>query len=189
MSDKSKLYRAYMNEADKQIKASNESYDQTISSANRNALNRGMGRSSYALQTAANLEEDKLNAANDIKTGMQDAFIKAWLAYKQQQEQLQLQRDQFEWQKQQAAAAAAGGGGGSSSSYSKNPGTSSDTNGDGVPDWLQALNGTGSGSGGGNSIASMFGNALSSGVSNLSAKKSKTSGGNGGLLQNYNMVR
>ena len=121
MSEKSKLYKAYMNEANKQIKQSDKAYDQTISQANANALSRGMGRSSYALQTSANLENQKLEAGNQIKSDAKDAFIKAWLAYEQQQQALQLQRDQFEWQKQQAeAAAAAASSGGGKSSYTDN---------------------------------------------------------------------
>jgi len=124
MSDYSKLKKAYMNAADKQIKESNRNYDDTISQANTNALVRGMGRSSYALQTSANLENQKLETASQIKSDANDAFIQAWLAYKQQQEQIQLQREQFEWEKQQAAASASAYGG--SGNPGSNPGKAGD---------------------------------------------------------------
>ena len=111
MSDRSELYNAYMNAAKKQVKQSDKSYDQAISQTMRRAIASGMGRSSYNIATQANLENDKLTAANQIKSDANDAFIQAWLAYKQQQEQIDLQNRQFEWEKEQAAASAAASGG------------------------------------------------------------------------------
>lgn len=51
-----------------QIKKSNEDYANAISQADRQALSRGMGRSSYNNQTLANLRNKQAEAANDIRS-------------------------------------------------------------------------------------------------------------------------
>jgi hypothetical protein len=50
----------------KQRDESNKSYDQAVSQADRSALARGMQRSSYNMQTQANLLNQKVKAENDI---------------------------------------------------------------------------------------------------------------------------
>ena len=46
--------------------ATNRQYEKAISQQNRSALSRGMGRSSYALQTEANLRDQKAKARNQL---------------------------------------------------------------------------------------------------------------------------
>ena len=54
----------------RKLDASNEAYDREISAADNRMLNRGMGRSSYAAQTLANMGTQKAKAADDIRSEM-----------------------------------------------------------------------------------------------------------------------
>lgn len=77
-----------------QIKESNKSYDKAISQNDNAMLARGMGRSSYANQTRANLYDDKLNAENNIRS--------AWIAdYQSRIGELEQQEKEEEWRQKE----------------------------------------------------------------------------------------
>lgn len=78
----------------KQLDNSNKSYDQAYSQADRQALSRGMQRSSYNAQTLANINQQKINAQNDIAAA-QIADYQNRLGQIEQQEQ-----EQANWEKE-----------------------------------------------------------------------------------------
>lgn len=84
-------------------------YDQAIANADRQMLGRGMQRSSYAAQTLANMQQEKIKADSDIM-GNQIANYQNRLTSLEQQEQqfaYQKERDQIadqQWQQQFNAA-------------------------------------------------------------------------------------
>ena len=82
---KTRLWQSLENSYDQQRQQSNESYDQAISQADRQMLSRGMGRSSYAGQTLANMQQKKIEAENQI-TGNQIADYQNRLTQLEQQE-------------------------------------------------------------------------------------------------------
>lgn len=53
-----------------QIKQSNKAYDQAYSQADRQALSRGMQRSSYNSQNLANINQQKIEAQNNINSAL-----------------------------------------------------------------------------------------------------------------------
>jgi len=59
---------------DRQAQQSNEQYDRAKVAADMQALNRGMGRSSYNQQVLANYDKAKINASNDIYNAMNAAY-------------------------------------------------------------------------------------------------------------------
>ena len=142
---KQQIYDYYRNSANQSVKESDKQYGQAIANSENAALARGMGRSSYALATSANLENQKTQAANQIRTNAENeanmailnqqnvvdqlAFQQAQAAQEQanwqaqfdanqaqQAWQNQFQQAQFNWQQQQAAAANAAASGGYSGS-------------------------------------------------------------------------
>lgn len=62
--------------ANKQIEQSDKSYAAAKSAADRQALSRGMGRSSYTAQVLANMDAEKTRAANDIRAAMEAEYNK-----------------------------------------------------------------------------------------------------------------
>jgi len=85
-----------------QIDESNRSYAKAYSDADRQMLGRGMQRSSYGSQTLANINQQKLNAANNI-TSQKIADYENRLNTLEQQEQEQANWEkQFEWQQKSA---------------------------------------------------------------------------------------
>ena len=58
--------------ANKQIEQSDRGYAAAKSAADRQALSRGMGRSSYTAQILANMDAEKTRAANDIRAAMEE---------------------------------------------------------------------------------------------------------------------
>ena len=52
----------------KQLEESDKAYDKAIAQTDRTAMGRGMGRSSYNSQIMANMQNEKVNAANDIRS-------------------------------------------------------------------------------------------------------------------------
>jgi len=71
---RTRLWQSLKYGYDKQQRDSDKAYDKLISQSNNQALSRGMGRSSYALQTAANLGKEKVNAQNDINAALIAAY-------------------------------------------------------------------------------------------------------------------
>lgn len=85
-----------------QIDESNRNYAKAYSDADRQMLGRGMQRSSYGSQTLANINQQKLNAANKI-TSQKIADYENRLNTLEQQEQEQSNWErQFEWQQKSA---------------------------------------------------------------------------------------
>ena len=121
------LEKAYQKGANWAVKDSNKTFDKTISDTGRDALTRGLGRSSYTTQTLANLQTDKNEAGNRIKSEFELEFLKAKQQRELEEEQRELERQKLEEEKRQfdlqmaANAAATGGGGGYSGN--RNPGT------------------------------------------------------------------
>ena len=91
---KEQLRSAYDTSARRQIEASDRSYDQAISNADRQALSRGMQRSSYNNATLAKLDSDKTKAQNDIRENTEAAYNQAVLQQQNVQDQLDFQREQ-----------------------------------------------------------------------------------------------
>lgn len=67
---RTKLYQSLGYSYGRQQEESDKSYDQAISQQDRAALARGLGRSSYNLQTQANLQNQKVEARNKIGEAM-----------------------------------------------------------------------------------------------------------------------
>ena len=79
---------------------SNKAYDQNIAAAGRAAQQRGMGRSSYALQTMANLGTEKATAADRINRELIADYQGRLSDLEAQERQEAFQREQFEYQKE-----------------------------------------------------------------------------------------
>lgn len=88
-----------------QIRNSDKSYDQAYSQADRQALSRGMQRSSYNNQTLANLSNQKIEAQNDIRAAQIADYQNRINDIEAQERQEAFQREQFEYQKAQDALA------------------------------------------------------------------------------------
>lgn len=126
---KKELQDAYRSSAKWAVKDSNKTFDKTISDTGRDALTRGLGRSSYTTQTLANLQTDKNEAGNRIKSEFELEFLKAKQQRELEEEQRELERQKLEEEKRQfdlqmemnAAASAGGGGGGRGGRGGNNP--------------------------------------------------------------------
>ena len=79
---------------------SNKAYDKSISAAGRAAQQRGMGRSSYAVQTMANLGNEKATAADRINQELIADYQNRLTSLEQQEREEAFQREQFEYQKE-----------------------------------------------------------------------------------------
>lgn len=79
---------------------SNKAYDQNIAAADRAAQQRGMGRSSYNLQTMANLGKEKATAADRINQELIADYQNRLSDLEAQERQEAFQREQFEYQKE-----------------------------------------------------------------------------------------
>lgn len=132
---KTDLKKAYRSSAKWAVKDSNKTFDKTISDTGRDALTRGLGRSSYTTQTLANLETDKNEAGNRIRSEFELEFQKALQQREMEEARLAEEKRQFDLQ--MAASAGGGGGGG----YYPRPDSNND-DGD--------ANGDGNGNGNGN---------------------------------------
>ena len=93
---KEDLRAAYDTSARRQIEESDKAYNQAKANADRQALSRGMQRSSYNNATLANLDSDKVRAQNVIRENTDAAYNQAVLNQ-------QNVKDQLDWQKEQAA--------------------------------------------------------------------------------------
>ena len=67
---KTRLWQSLSDSYGKQLEQSNSAYDKAISQADRQALSRGMQRSSYNNATLANLQNQKVKAQNDINSAL-----------------------------------------------------------------------------------------------------------------------
>lgn len=65
---KDRLWDSLTYSYDRKRQKSDEAYDKAFSQQDRHALSRGMQRSSYNAQTLANLQNQKVEAANDIES-------------------------------------------------------------------------------------------------------------------------
>lgn len=81
------------------IDESNKAYEQNKIAADMAALQRGMGRSSYALQTAANIDQQKATAADRIRGEMIADYQNR--ASQIDQQELENQRYEQQWAYQQ----------------------------------------------------------------------------------------
>jgi len=68
MSKADRLWDSLSYSYGQQIDKSNKAYDKSISQQDRALLGRGMQRSSYGMNTLAGLQNQKINAANDIES-------------------------------------------------------------------------------------------------------------------------
>lgn len=122
------LKNAYDKSADEKVKQSDAVYQKKMAQVLGDALSRGLGRSSYAAATQANLLNDMNEAGNQIRTDFRLEYLKALQQRELEDAQLAENRRQFDLK----LAASAGDGGGyggyggySGSSY--NPGNNNDT--------------------------------------------------------------
>jgi len=67
---RTRLYQSLQTSYGQQIDQSNKGYDQAIAQTDRNMIGRGMQRSSYLVQTMANMQNQKQEAANQIRSNM-----------------------------------------------------------------------------------------------------------------------
>lgn len=129
---KKELKDAYDKSAAEKVNESNQSFRKEMAQANANALSKGMGRSSYAAQTVANLGTDMEEAGNRIRTDFDLEYLKALQQREMEEAQLELERQKLAEQKRQfdlqMSASAAGGGGGGYGGYSGSSSTQKTTN-------------------------------------------------------------
>ena len=104
---RTRLWQSYNTTYNSKIRDSDRAYDRNISEADNAALARGMGRSSYALQTRANIGQEKINAQNNINSEKIAAYQQALnnLEDKEREQanweaQFGLTQDQFAYQKE-----------------------------------------------------------------------------------------
>jgi len=88
-----------------QREQSDKAYDRAIAQTDSQLLNRGMQRSSYAAQTLANMQQDKIKANSDIMSSQIADYQNRLSALEQQEQQFayQKERDQIadqQWQQQ-----------------------------------------------------------------------------------------
>ena len=102
---RTRLWQSYNTTYNAKIRDSDKAYDRNISEADNAALARGMGRSSYALQTRANIGQEKINAQNNINSEKIAAYQQALnnLEDKEREQanweaQFNLTKDQFAYQ-------------------------------------------------------------------------------------------
>ena len=131
------LEKAYQKGAKWAVKDSNKTYDKTISDTGRDALTRGLGRSSYTTQTLANLQTDKNEAGNRIRSEFELEYLKELQQRELEEEKLAEQKRQFDLQ-----MAMSGGGGGGGGGYYPRPDSNNDdgTGNNNNPNWWDALN-------------------------------------------------
>lgn len=87
------------------IEESNKAYDQSKIAADMAALQRGMGRSSYALQTAANIDQQKATAADRIRSEMVADYQNRLGQIEQQELENKRYDEQWAYQKERDSVA------------------------------------------------------------------------------------
>lgn len=109
------LKNAYDKSADEKVKQSDAVYQKKMAQVLGDALSRGLGRSSYAAATQANLLNDMNEAGNQIRTDFRLEYLKALQQRELEDAQLAENRRQFDLKL--AADAAPAYDSGSSGSY------------------------------------------------------------------------
>ena len=99
---KTRLWQSLSTTYGQRTEDSNKAYDQSIAAADRAAQQRGMGRSSYNLQTMANLGQEKATAADRINRELIADYQNRLGDLEAQERQEAFQREQFEFQKERA---------------------------------------------------------------------------------------
>lgn len=97
---KTRLWQSLSTTYGQRTEDSNKAYDQNIAAADRAAQQRGMGRSSYNLQTMANLGQEKATAADRINRELIADYQNRLSDLEAQERQEAFQREQFEYQKE-----------------------------------------------------------------------------------------
>lgn len=102
---KTRLWQSLNTTYGAQREQSDKGYDQAIANADRQLLSRGMQRSSYGMQTLANMAQEKVNASNDIMANQIADYQNRLTSLEQQEQQMayQKERDQIadkQWQQQ-----------------------------------------------------------------------------------------
>lgn len=99
---------------DRQRDESARTYARNYAQADTNALSRGMGRSSYAMQTLANINKEKADAASSIWDRQSEDIMKYASSLQQFMKEYELKQRELDLQQQQLnlQKSAAGGGGG-----------------------------------------------------------------------------
>lgn len=97
---RTRLWQSLSTTYGKRTEDSNKAYDQNIAAADRAAQQRGMGRSSYNLQTMANLGKEKATAADRINSELIADYQNRLSDLEAQERQEAFQREQFEYQKE-----------------------------------------------------------------------------------------
>lgn len=97
---KTRLWQSLSTTYGQRVDDSNKAYDQNIAAADRAAQQRGMGRSSYNLQTMANIGKEKATAADRIGRELIADYQNRLSDLEAQERQEAFQREQFEYQKE-----------------------------------------------------------------------------------------
>lgn len=133
---KEELKNAYDKSADEKVKQSDAVYQKKMAQVLGDSLSRGLGRSSYAAATQANLLNDMNEAGNQIRTDFRLEYLKALQQRELEEAQLAENRRQFDLKMALGSGGSNGGGGyggyggysGGPSTPSTAPGTTSDPN-------------------------------------------------------------
>ena len=97
---RTRLWQSLDNSYAQQTKQSNESYDRAIAQQDQAFMNRGMQRSSYAGQTLANMQKQKIEAQNQIASNQIADYQSRLNALEQQELENQRYERQFEYQQE-----------------------------------------------------------------------------------------
>lgn len=132
------LKNAYDKSADEKVKQSNAVYQKKMAQVLGDTLSRGLGRSSYATATQANLMKDMIDAGNQIETDFRLEYLKALQDREARDAELAERMRQFDLSLAANAGGGGGGYGGSSSYYpsTQNPKPESKPS----TSWLDSLN-------------------------------------------------
>lgn len=102
---RTRLWQSLKTNYDAQVEESNKAYDQNYSQAETAALKRGMGRSSYNLQTLANISTEKAKAANRLGENLIASYQSGLNTLEQQEKEDERWNQQFAYQKERDTVA------------------------------------------------------------------------------------
>lgn len=100
-----RLWQSLNQSYDRQREQTNENYEKAISQTDRAAQNRGMGRSSYNIQTQANLRNQQVKAQTDIDSAQIADYQNRLTDLESKEQENERWERQFGLQERQVAAA------------------------------------------------------------------------------------
>ena len=97
---RTRLWQSLNNSYNAQREQSDKSYDQAISNMDTQLMKRGMQRSSYGMQTLANMGQEKIKAQNDIYNNQIADYQNRLNTLEQQEKEEEWKQKQFDYQKE-----------------------------------------------------------------------------------------